>query len=459
MLSPTDVELFGFSPEQMDLSSLRAIPESRVPAVLGLPSAVLGFLAGMQQTAVGATMKELRELGYESGVIPKMSLFAADLRSQLLKRYHADVKPYAVDFDISKVRVLQEDVNAFNARELATMTAGGQSREEYRSRTNRPPEIPNGDTLMISVALQPTVVGAAPTEPVTLPARTGPIAARQAFARAQSTGQLAYIRRIEREAAAVADAWVDDLIASLGGLGDRAAKEYNALGVSLKATPDPTDAPTVDAIVNALNLDTWRETELGPIWSRQYLRMAAFAHESLGQSMGLDVGIGLPDQIAREVVAQGGTRLGLVDLTTQTRAALFDALAKARADGLGPVQASRLIRRYVPAGRFTALEAERAGAGVKYRAELIARTETKFAQNVSTAAAGDAAGFERYLAFDNRTGFGDDDCVARDGQEFSRDEMLAEITDEHPNGTLSFAPVPGSQRKRASRNGRHAVSV
>lgn len=456
MLAPTDTELYGFSPEQMDLSSLRAIPESRVPAVLGLPAAVLGFLAGMEQTKVGATMAEIRELGYESGIIPKMSLFGADLRSQLLKHYHDDVKPYRVDFDLSGVRVLQEDENKRVERELKIMHGGAQSREECRSRIGRDPDMPIGDTLTMPINIVPMPVDMAQQRP---PAGAPAGGTSTAFARAQSTGQLAYVRRLERESAVVADAWATELSTALGGLGTRAQASYERLGVSLRLTPDPTDEPTVAAILADLDLEGWRETELGPIWQRQYLRMAAFAYESLGESMGLDIAIGLPDEVAREVVAQGGTHLGLVDLSTQTRAALFEALAKARAEQLGPIQAARLIRQYVPAGRFTKLEAERAGAGVRYRAELIARTETKYAQNIATAAAGDAAGFDRYLAFDNRTGFGDDDCVARDGQEFSHAEMLTEIADEHPNGTLSFAPVPGSQRRRATRNGRHAVNV
>jgi len=145
--------------------------------------------------------------------------------------------------------------------------------------------------------------------------------------------------------------------------------------------------------------------------------------------------IGVRDTVAELIVREGGRKAGLVDLRAETRQALLSALADAREAGFGIPQTARLIREYVPAGRFTT-------AGAAYRAKLIARTETRWATNVSVAQIGAAAGFERWRAFDNRTGFGDEECVARDGQEFTEDEMMAEMDAEHPNGTLSFAPVP-----------------
>jgi len=109
MRSESGLETYGFSPAEMDLSNLRAIPESRVAAALQIPAAVLGFLAGMAQTKVGATMLELREQAYESGVAPKQRLFCQELATQLLSFYTDDVTKYKLDHDLSEVRVLQED--------------------------------------------------------------------------------------------------------------------------------------------------------------------------------------------------------------------------------------------------------------------------------------------------------------------------------------------------------------
>lgn len=52
--APTRVEQFGFDPNQLLLTNLRDISEERVCAALGVPAAVVGFGAGLQQTKVGA---------------------------------------------------------------------------------------------------------------------------------------------------------------------------------------------------------------------------------------------------------------------------------------------------------------------------------------------------------------------------------------------------------------------
>ena len=148
----------------------------------------------------------------------------------------------------------------------------------------------------------------------------------------------------------------------------------------------------------------------------------------------MGVGIDLPDVVARRVVALGGKRMGLVDVAEDTKSAIFRALAEGRAAGEGPPALARRIRDNVPAGRF-------GKAGPQYRANMIARTETKFAQNASSIEAYRSTDdFDGVIAFDNQTGFGDDDCTARNGQVFSFDAASAEAEAEHPNGTLSFAP-------------------
>lgn len=124
MTSEAGLQEFGFSPQDMNLSDLRAIPESRVAAALQIPAAVLGFLAGMAQTKVGATMLEMREMGFETGVAPKMRLICGDLRTQFLRHYTDDPSKYKIDHDLSEVRVLQEDQSKL-VRRVDTMVKGG----------------------------------------------------------------------------------------------------------------------------------------------------------------------------------------------------------------------------------------------------------------------------------------------------------------------------------------------
>ena len=126
---------------------------------------------------------------------------------------------------------------------------------------------------------------------------------------------------------------------------------------------------------------------------------------------------------------------GLVDFTEQTRASLFDVLSEARAAGHNPITIARQIQADIPAGRFTK-------AGSKYRAELIARTETANAQNVSARAAYQQSDvITGLLCVDAQFGDTDGDCEAVDGNTFTfaEAEQIGDL--QHPLCTRQWLPV------------------
>ena len=90
---------------KMDVQRTRQLPESRVCAVLGVPAAVVGFALGIQQTAVGATMTELRKEAYESSVTPFIDLLVDGINMILVPNFVGDV---VVSHDRRKVRILRE---------------------------------------------------------------------------------------------------------------------------------------------------------------------------------------------------------------------------------------------------------------------------------------------------------------------------------------------------------------
>jgi len=256
--------------------------------------------------------------------------------------------------------------------------------------------------------------------------------------------QRAFLAQEDANAEELAVALAADVEALFADLAQRTDVALGLQPVVLAEAVDPRDRAYVLALLAAMALGDWRVAFLAPLFRQHYARVAERTFETMSAAYQLEAFVGLPDPVARRVVATGGTRAGLVDIEPQTQRALFDALAQARADGLGPAEAARLIRQYVPAGRFTAMERAEAGSGVRYRAQMIARTETLHAQRISTLDAGNAAGFRLYRAFDNRTGFDDEECMARDQVLYTLDDARAETAREHPNGTLSWAMEPGS---------------
>jgi hypothetical protein len=214
-----------------------------------------------------------------------------------------------------------------------------------------------------------------------------------------------------------------DLLRLFADMGADAAQAFRGL---------KSDDGTVFWIMRDLVVSTWGG-RLGALTEKHYARVVAATDEDIRVVLGL--GTKIPDDVARAIVAEGGRRAGLIDLDGQTRAALYRALAEGRAAGDGPAALARRIQNDVAGGRYR---------DPRYRARLIARTETKYAQNRSSLEAYQSAdAVTGVIAYDNRIGFDDDECSARDGQFFTFDDAAIETDDEHPNGTLSWGPATG----------------
>lgn len=127
----TDIEQFGFSPEQLILRELRRIPEERVTAVLGVPAIVAGLGAGLDRSTF-TNMAEAREAAYESGIIPMQKNLSEEIRFQLLGDFEADPFEWRFGFDLSKVRVLQEDLSRQAQRWEGLLREGVATRAEAR---------------------------------------------------------------------------------------------------------------------------------------------------------------------------------------------------------------------------------------------------------------------------------------------------------------------------------------
>lgn len=107
--TPTKVQQFGFDPNRLQLGSLRDISEERVCAVLGVPAAVVGFGAGLQQTKVGATMRELVRLARVNCIEPMQNTIARQLNKHLLPEFESKPQNFRIVFDNSDISMFQED--------------------------------------------------------------------------------------------------------------------------------------------------------------------------------------------------------------------------------------------------------------------------------------------------------------------------------------------------------------
>lgn len=131
MEGQTEINTFGFSPEQMQLRALRGLPEERITSVIGVNAAVVGLGAGLSTTKVGATLREYREEAFESTIIPMYRELSSELTHQLLPDFKSGVD-WRVAFDLSKIRVLQDDENKRAERVIKVVNGGLASVAEGR---------------------------------------------------------------------------------------------------------------------------------------------------------------------------------------------------------------------------------------------------------------------------------------------------------------------------------------
>ncbi len=136
MTGPTDVKVLSFNPRQMELTALRRIPEERISAIFGVAAVVVGLGAGLDRSTYN-NYREAREAAYESNVIPTQRLLAAQLRTQLLPDF-GDVGRLTLAFDLTAVRVLQDDQNALATRVDTQLRGGMITLDEARAMLGKP---------------------------------------------------------------------------------------------------------------------------------------------------------------------------------------------------------------------------------------------------------------------------------------------------------------------------------
>jgi hypothetical protein len=186
----------------------------------------------------------------------------------------------------------------------------------------------------------------------------------------------------------------------------------------------------IEAILKRVAIDEWKRLRLRPLYEYHYKEVI----EAMARIMNKhDVPITLRQELEHQVLQTGGTRAeSLLDITQSVREALFNALDEGRQLGVNPKEMATVVEHWIPKGKFRY-------AGSSYRARLIARTETMYAQRYgSIQMYRSSPSVNQCVAMD-----GDEDelCAARNGEYFSFDEAELEADNEHPNGTLCFGPV------------------
>lgn len=161
-----------------------------------------------------------------------------------------------------------------------------------------------------------------------------------------------------------------------------------------------------------------------------YLRLAKASMKDVASSADRTIWGARIERITDAVLRRAGERITGINETTR------DAVQKVIDEG---------VRRGLSVLQIANGDPKQGFAGIRdnsvfgtYRAEMIARTETMLGYNQANLEGYREFGIEQFEAID---GDGDLECEKRDGQVVDADTMAQWIEEEHPNGTLDFAPV------------------
>jgi HK97 family phage portal protein len=437
MSGPTKIDYFGLDPSKMDLSKLRDVSEERVSALLGIPAAVVGFGSGLQQTKVGATMSEMRAMAYEDCIIPMQHVWGDEWDLQLLPEFEEKPELFRMVFDLSGVRVLRDDEGKLSDRLTRQLTAGGIELFEYREKLGydaRPEHhviyLPMG--LTVVPAAQIATMGEAPAASIP-PALIPPKAVAIPELKVRASRQVAQLMRATaRDWERLSKQWTGALSRDFKSLGDQAGEKFHDYARERGLKADPLeDFEGIAEIVGGL-LDY-----KGVDFTAHYLRVAKAVFENINSTMGL--GVNLSDPVEQRIITLGGTRKLKLGLDKQAKDSIAEALRQGRELGEGADDLARRIVDLVGKGPWATTET---------RAMVVARTETKYAQNASSLEAYKSSDtISSVLVFDAQLGPTDEECEQLNGQEVSFEEAEQLAESEHPNGTRSFAPVVKAQTR------------
>lgn len=122
---PMDIRVLSWSPTELDLKTIRYIPEERICAVIGIHPSVIGLGSGLERSTF-TNYKDAKEAAYESNIIPTQAFFAEELKRKLLPEFvnKNDLRNYKVWFDRSNVSALLEDQNKKTDRVIRMLASG-----------------------------------------------------------------------------------------------------------------------------------------------------------------------------------------------------------------------------------------------------------------------------------------------------------------------------------------------
>jgi HK97 family phage portal protein len=141
----------GFNPEQLQFKEVRRLPEERVAGQFLIPPVVVGLGAGLDKSTF-SNYEQAVKSAYESCMIPLWEDIAEELNYQLLYEFTGEANNIGFEFDVKNVRALQESQDTIVNRNKALFTINGITRAELRGSTGFVVDEERDNVFLIEIA-------------------------------------------------------------------------------------------------------------------------------------------------------------------------------------------------------------------------------------------------------------------------------------------------------------------
>ena len=442
-----EYQAMAAAPKDMDLKGLHDLTETRICAVLGVPPILIGANVGLARSTY-SNYREARLSFHSETVEPLVSRFVRFINSNLSPDF-GDGLELGVDF--SQVLGFLDDRDSQTTRVSTLFNSGIITLNEAREQVGQD-AVDTGNVRRID-ATTLEVPMLAESQPSALAVAERPMVkelepALDVIKAPPKPTERA--KRLTRRLLAERDALTDEFAIiteryyrtlrdrAMGVLGRMMERSHPIEW--LKEQKGPEDVFGVDA-ADALINSASAETELNDILHRAYVKTSKATYRAVDDSgLAGSVNWSAKSPVITGILTTIDGRVRMIHRTTSRM------LEKAIETAMGRGYTIEQLTRGVPGENFPGVQSLM-NEPIQWKARRVARTEIMRSQNLTTTRLYEKQGF-RYVQASDLDGGTDNyvdpadgrTCSQRNGQIYRTNE--AEDVMDHPNGTLTWMPLP-----------------
>lgn len=453
-----DVKKIGSSIDELAYPQLRALTEAHICSAFRVPPIIAGVQAGIEASTY-SNYEQARKAFFEDTVSGLWMRLDGALTRGLLPEFASD-ESVSLEFDLSGVAALQEDKQKVWERALDALSRGGITINQFHAAVGLPGLGGDGDILYLPISVQPIrpedLAGLAdqtvePPQPV--PAALGGGNNSQAGDDATATADAADAAGDSEAAPGSRDQRPEvravelppELRGRIATANRRAISRLTAKHAPRLRAMFKRQGKAVAAAVakrSDLSLETrdaleipWDDLDQEMLRELNALYAAAgeLAASGVGTAVGFEVSWNVANPWVRQTLAELAQRV--IGTNKTTRQDVSALVAAGLDEGLSLKDIASSI-----SGLF-----EETYRG---RAMTIARTESMYSYGLASLMGYRVSGVvDQVELYDNPEHDTDPSpidgltCAQRNGLKVSLDQARVHLDSEHPNGTISLAPV------------------